>query len=69
MKYKYNPDFEKDITPSLRFHITTNHLDLKTETIMENITIHFLIGASITDKQVEHISGISTLSTYSTYST
>ena len=33
---------------------------------MENITINFLIGASITNKQVEHISGISTLSTYRT---
>ena len=33
---------------------------------MENITIHFLIGDSITDKQVEHISGVSTLSTYRT---
>ena len=31
---------------------------------MENITIYFLIGATVTDKHVGHISGTSTLSTY-----
>ena len=66
MIYKYNPDFIKDITPCLRFHLTTNPLDLRTETIMENIAIHFLIGAAVTEKQVGHISGTSTFSTYRT---
>ena len=46
------------------FEIPPDNLDLKTETIMENITIHFLIGATVTEKQVGHISGTSTLSTY-----
>ena len=64
MIHKNNPDFKKDITPCLRFHLTTNPMDLRTETIMENITIHFLIGAAVTEKQVGHISGTSTLSTY-----
>ena len=46
------------------FEIPPDNLDLKTETIMENIALHFIIGATVTEKQVGHISGTSTLSTY-----
>ena len=33
---------------------------------MENIALHFLIVATVTEKQVGHISGTSTMSTYRT---
>ena len=48
------------------FEILPGNLDLKTESRMENITLHFLIGNTVTEKQVGHINGISTLSTYRT---